>query len=63
MAEAATRWSSSSQSICSSVAPGIIIVVKTRRKVCWGRPHPTLISCANASSCSWLSIEPAAAPA
>ena len=52
LAEVDTRCSSSSQRICSSVAPGIIIEVNTRRNAESGRAQPTLISRSNASSSS-----------
>ena len=37
-ADVATRWRSSSQCFCSSVAPGIIIEVNTRRNAESSRP-------------------------
>ena len=51
-ASVAIRCSSSSQRICSSVAPGIISVVNTRRNSEVGRAQPTLIRAWKASSSS-----------
>ena len=61
-ADTDTRWSSSTQRICSSVAPGIISDVNTRRKAESGRAHPTRIiaskvacisSCSGVGSRNW----------
>ncbi len=43
---------SSSHRICSSVPPGIIMLLKTRRNSDVGRAHPTRISASNAASSS-----------
>ena len=51
-AETDTRWSSSIHFICSSVAPGIISEVNTRRNAESGRAQPTLIICSNVSTSS-----------
>ena len=48
-ASTAIRCRSSSQRICSSVPPGIIMLVKTRRNSDVGRAQPTLISASNAA--------------
>ena len=44
-----TRCSSSSHTRCSSVAPGIINEVNTRRNAESGRAQPTLISASSVS--------------
>ena len=63
-ASTAIRCRSSIQRICSSVPPGIIRLVKTRRNSDVGRAQPTLISAWNAASSSSSSGEASArAPA
>ena len=46
------RWSSSSQRICSSLAPGIIWNVNTRRNSGVGRSQPTFVSWSSAATIS-----------
>ncbi len=50
--EVDVRWSSLNQSICSALAPGMNLEVKTCRYAGLLRPHPCVVSVSNASRSS-----------